>query len=117
MPFVQIQTNVVVSDSDCSQALLTKVSKALATELSKPESYVMTRLDSASPMTMGGSSEPCCFVHIQNIGSLSPEKTKSMSDSLCSILTDALKIPSNRIYMVFDEVKPQHWGWNRSTFG
>ena len=49
MPLINLRTNI--SDVQAPDALLKKLSYALATATGKPESYVMTLLDSGVPMT------------------------------------------------------------------
>ena len=54
MPLINVRTSLPeVADS---AALLKELSAALAQQTGKPESYVMTLLDTAVPMTFAGSS-------------------------------------------------------------
>ena len=70
MPLINLRTNV--SDVQAPDALLKKLSDALASATGKPESYVMTLLESGVPMTFAGSEEPCAYVEIKSIGALTP---------------------------------------------
>ena len=70
MPLINVRTNI--SDVPEAGALLKKLSSALAAATGKPEFYVMTLLDSGVPMTFAGSEEPCAYVEIKSIGSLTP---------------------------------------------
>ena len=80
----------------------------------KPESYVMTMLQRDTKMTFAGSDEPCCFVKVKSIGSLSPS---SMSKSLCDLISSKTNINKNRIYIEFTDIEASNWGFNGSTFG
>ena len=80
----------------------------------KPESYVMTLIQSDKNMTFAGSDEPCCFIQLKSIGSLNPS---SMSKSLSKLIASKTNININRIYIEFQDVKASHWGFNSSTFG
>ncbi len=82
-------------------ALLKKLSDALASATGKPESYVMTLLDSGVPMTFAGSEAPCAYVEIKSIGALTPP---TMSDQFCELIKSSLGIPKDRIYIGFDDV-------------
>ena len=75
MPLIKVKTNIV--DVQAPDTLLKRLSAALAAATGKPESYVMTLLDSGVPMTFAGSEEPCAYVEIKSIGSLTPP---AMSD-------------------------------------
>ena len=112
MPLINLRTNV--SDVQAPDALLKKLSDALASATGKPESYVMTLLDSGVPMTFAGSEAPCAFVEIKSIGALTPP---AMSDQFCELIKSSLGIPKNRIYIGFDDVNASDWGWNGHTFG
>ena len=112
MPFIQINTS---SKSVLEDNLLQKeISKTIADLTGKPESYVMTMIQSNSKMTFAGSDEPCCFIKLKSIGSLNPSL---MSKSLCELIASKTNIKSNRIYIEFIDIKATHWGYNSSTFG
>ena len=68
MPLITVKTNI--ADVQAPDILLKGLSAALATATGKPESYVMTLLDSGVPMTFAGSDEPCAYVEIKSIGCL-----------------------------------------------
>tara|TARA_B100001996_G_scaffold303928_1_gene244766 strand:+ start:344 stop:682 length:339 start_codon:yes stop_codon:yes gene_type:complete len=112
MPFIQINTS---TKSVVDNGLLQKeISKMVADLTGKPESYVMTMIQSNSQMTFAGSDEPCCFIKLKSIGSLTPS---SMSKSLCELIESKTNIQANRIYIEFSDVKASNWGFNGSIFG
>ena len=112
MPLITVKTNI--ADVQSQKTLLKKLSAALATATGKPESYVMTLLDSGVPMTFAGSEDPCAYVEIKSIGALRPQ---AMSDQFCNLITSTLGIAKDRIYIAFDDVNASDWGWNGRTFG
>ncbi len=112
MPFIQINTSSKsVVDNESLQK---EVSKMVADLTGKPETYVMTMIQSDSQMTFAGSDEPCCFIKLQSIGSLNPT---SMSRHLCELIASKTNIKANRIYIEFMDVNASNWGFNSSTFG
>ena len=111
MPLINVRTNI--SDVQEAGALLKKLSSALAVSTGKPESYVMTLLESGVPMTFAGSEEPYAYVEIKSIGSLAPP---AMTDQFCELIKASLGIAKDRIYIGFDDVKASDWGWNGRTF-
>ena len=112
MPFIQINTS---SQSLVENHLLQKeISKMVADLTGKPEDYVMTMIQSNSQMTFAGSDEPCCFIKLKSIGSLTPS---SMSKALCELISSKTNIKTNRIYIEFIDVQASNWGFNCTTFG
>ena len=114
MPLITVKTNI--ADVQAPDILLKGLSAALATATAtgKPESYVMTLLDSGVPMTFAGSEEPCAYVEIKSIGALTPP---AMSDQFCELIKSSLGVPKDRIYIGFDDVNASDWGWHGRTFG
>ncbi len=112
MPLIQINTS---TKSVVDNGLLQKeISKMVANLTGKLESYVMPIIQSNSQIAFAGSDEPCCFIKLKSIGSLSPS---SMSKSLCELIASKTNIKTNRIYIEFIDVKASNWGFNSSTFG
>ena len=112
MPLINLRTNI--SEVLHPSGLLKKLSESLASATGKPESYVMTLLDSGVPMTFAGSNEPCAYVEIKSIGALTPPE---MSDQFCELIKASLGISKDRIYIEFNDVSASDWGWNGRTFG
>jgi phenylpyruvate tautomerase PptA (4-oxalocrotonate tautomerase family) len=117
MPLIKIQTSLASPDDETVNQLLQSLSAKLAKHLGKPESYVMTALESGIKMTFAGTFEPVCYVEIKSVGSISPAQTKSMSSDFCQEIEACLGIAKNRIYLEFAEAKGYLWGWNGTTFG
>jgi len=113
MPFIQINTSSksVVENDDLLQK---DISKMVADLTGKSENYVMTIIQRDTKMTFAGSDEPCCFIKVKSIGSLTPS---SMSKSLCELIASKTNINTNRIYIEFFDVKASNWGFNSATFG
>ena len=113
MPFIQVNTSSK-SDVENVDLLQKDISKMIAVLTGKPENYVMTMIQRDNKMTFAGSDEPCCFINVKSIGSLTPS---SMSKSLCELIASNTNIKTNRIYIEFIDVKASNWGFNGSTFG
>ena len=113
MPFIQVNTSSK-SNVENVDLLQKDISKMVADLTGKPENYVMTMIQIDNKMTFAGSDEPCCFINVKSIGSLTP---LSMSKSLCELIASKTNINTNRIYIEFSDVKASNWGFNSSTFG
>ncbi len=116
MPLLKLYCSESLPDGE-GQALLTSLSQDLAELLRKPESYVMTCLVAGAKLTFAGSDEPCCLVEVANLGKLEKRDTERMSAALCKRLSEALSLPSRRIYIVFADVERHMWGYDGGTFG
>lgn len=117
MPLIKVQTSIENPDSTEVNTLLKQLSATLAKHTRKPESYVMTALESGVPMTFGGTTDPTCYIEIKSVGSMTPDQTKSMSQDFCQQIEQSLKVPVDRIYIEFADAKGYMWGWNGATFG
>ena len=111
MPLLNISTNKEIKHE---QLLLKKSSDFISSLLNKPENFVMVKLTHDIPMYFAGTDELCAFIEIKSIGSLVPSK---MVKPICDFFSEELKIPSERIYIFFDDVDSHQWGWNSKTFG
>lgn len=115
MPLLKLETTVPVSD-DQRQQLLASLSKIIAETIGKPEQYVMVTI-SPSSIFMSAKPGDAAFVDIRSIGGLSAEVNRQLSQKVCALLSQSLRIPQNRIYLNFTDLDASGWGWNGSTFG
>ena len=114
MPLLRIQTNAAI-DNQTSQPLLKNVSQRIAAALDKPEQYMMVSLQADLPMMFAGTSEPTAFVELKGIG-LPTAKTGELSRLLCEWIESEFGIAQRRIYINFEDVPANLWGWNGQTF-
>ncbi len=112
MPLISLKTSL--NEIQEEDALLKELSSKLSSLTNKPEKYVMTILEKNLPMTFSGSNEPCCFVEIKSIGSI---KAKVMSEVISNVISKKISIPLDRIYINFEDIDPNNWGFNGGTFG
>tara|TARA_B100000902_G_C26505844_1_gene526155 strand:- start:138 stop:470 length:333 start_codon:yes stop_codon:yes gene_type:complete len=110
MPFVNISTSVKV---DNKIKLLKEISILIASLTNKPKRFVMAKLEDESKLFFEDQS-PCCFIEIKSIGSLKPSE---ISKTLCSFVHKNMGIQIDKIYICFDDVAAEMWGWNGKTFG
>ena len=112
MPLINVYTSTTTAYDP--QELLKSLSQHLSTLTGKPERYVMTKLHTDLVMTFGGTNDPCCYVEVKSIGAID---SQSMSATFCKLIETKTGIPSNRIYIAFEDVPPNRWGWDGRTFG
>ena len=111
MPLLNIYTNKEINNKELS---LAKSSDFISSLLNKPEKFVMVKLTDSLKMYFAGTDELCSFIEIKSIGSLVPSK---MSKSICEFFSTELKIPTDRIYIYFNDIDSHDWAWNNRTFG
>ncbi|HKI59562.1 MAG TPA: phenylpyruvate tautomerase MIF-related protein [Mariprofundaceae bacterium] len=112
MPILNIHTNLPIGDKE---PLLKKASALVAEALAKPEGYVMIRISDHESMSFAGTTEPLAYVELKSIG-LEIEQTTSLSETLCSFISENLGIEPARIYIEFAAPERGMFGWNSGTF-
>ncbi len=117
MPLIKVQASVSAPEKSAVEKLLKNLSSALAKHTGKPEAYVMTAFEPDVAMTFAGTTDPVCYIEVKSVGSMSSSQTQSMSQDFCQKISEALGVPSDRIYIEFNDAKGSMWGWNGSTFG
>ena len=116
MPLLTVRTNASVDEAKAN-ALLEACSSQLASELGKPEHYVMTLFQPAEAMTMSGSNEPACLLEVRSVGTITADQARSISGSLARLIGEHIGVPSGRVYVNFEAVAGAMWGYDGRTFG
>lgn len=114
MPYLMIQTNQSI-DAAAGKSLLANASKLVATELGKPESYVMVALEDNTPMLFAGEDAPLAYLELKSIG-LPEDKTTQLSAALCNLIQESIGVSQDRVYIEFANAGRAMWGWNGATF-
>lgn len=114
MPYLKIQTNLPFLNQ-AERSLLKSASALVASELGKPESFVMVALQPGTPMLFAGSDDPTAFLQLAAIG-LPESQTKKLSAALCALVQEHLGIDRARIFVTFVDVHPGMWGWAGDVF-
>lgn len=99
MPYLKIQSNQSLTPDE-EAALLTRLSSTVAAQLGKPEHYVMIALECTVPMCFAGNSAPTAYLELKSL-SLDESTTATLSAALCDVVSQALSIPGDRIYIEF----------------
>ena len=110
MPFINITTSTKVEDE---KKLLEEISILISSLTNKSKKFVMAKLEDDSKLIFDDDN-PCCFIEIKSIGSLNPSV---MAQSICSFVYEKIGIPIDKIYICFEDVPAEMWGWNGRTFG
>ncbi len=111
MPLLDISTNTKIKNEEL---LLANCSHFISTLTGKSQKFIMVKLNHSLTMNFAGTDELCAYIEIKSIGSLVPSK---MSKPICEFFSNELEIPTERIYIFFQDVDSTQWGWNKRTFG
>lgn len=98
------------------EELLKELSSAVADGIGKPEKYVMVVAEKVDLAMSGMPGDAACG-EVRSIGGLNQAVNRKLTMNICTLLSDRLGIPADRIYITFQSVPADHWGWNGSTFG
>ena len=110
MPYINISTSVIVEDKN---KLLKEISILISSLTNKSKRFVMAKLEDESNLFFNDESH-CCFLELKSIGSLNPSQ---MAKPICSFIHEKIGIPIDKIYICFEDVPAEMWGWNGRTFG
>ena len=111
MPLLSVSTSIEIQEK---KLFLENCSRLVSKLTNKPEQYVMVRLFDDTPMYFNRNESPSCFIDFKSIGSLNPSE---MSKEISSFISNHLGIPTNRVYVCFEDVNASNWAWNGRTFG
>lgn len=114
MPLLSIETNARFDDTTADE-LTTRASARVAELLGKPERYVMVRLVRQPLMRFAGDDAPLAYLELKSIG-LPEDSTPALSQALCDLVSSALSIASDRIYIEFANAPRHLWGFDGGTF-
>ena len=111
MPLIRISTSESINDK---KEFIKKSSELIGKLTNKSTKFVMVILDDSLDMYFSESESSCCYLEIKSIGSLQPVK---MAPIISDFISKEIKIPTNRIYLNFEDVLPSNWAWDGQTFG
>ena len=112
MPLLNLMTSA--NEIPEQNEIIKELSSLLASLTNKPEQYVMISIQKNVHMIFAGTKQDCCFIEVKSIGSIRPSE---MTRQICDFVELKLGIPSQRIYLNFQDIEACNWGFNGNTFG
>lgn len=114
MPFINAKISVKLTNEK-EQIIKEKLGKAIELIEGKTEEWLMIGFEDNYKLYFKGEElEKGAFIEIKIFGQASKESYDKLTVEVCNIFHSELDIPSNKIYVVYDEVKT--WGWNGMNF-
>ncbi|XP_052174084.1 uncharacterized protein LOC127789262 [Diospyros lotus] len=102
MPCVDISTNVSLEAVD-TDLIFSQTTKAVASIIGKPETFVMVLLKGSVAISFGGNKEPAAFAEVASMGGINSAVKKQLIAAIGTILQDNLCVPRSRFFLkVFD---------------
>ena len=114
MPFLEVSSNLVLTDAEKMNGLQT-LSTAAAELLDKPETVVMTAWHTAR-MTFGGSESNTLHLAVSAVR-MPDDATTRLTPELTDRIHLATGVAPERIFITFADVPPTHWGCKSKTLG
>jgi phenylpyruvate tautomerase len=111
-PSLILNVNVVMSEK---LQFMQAASKAIASSLSKPESYVAVCVNDGLDIIWAGEDTPCALGVLYSIGAINQENNAALTAKLSELLL-AHGVPAERIYINFFDVPRANCGWSGRTF-
>ena len=113
MPYINTTVNVRIPQ-DVEKELATEYGKAITLIRGKTENWLMLNFTEKSHMYFAGSDAPTAMVEVQIFGSASSGEYDALTERICSVISEKLSIPQNRVYVKYEEY--DRWGWNGGNF-
>ena len=110
MPMIHLTCSKEIPDD-----LLDEISSLVAETIGKPEKYVMVAASRAA-MRMSGTDGAAVYAEVKSLGGLDRVVNHEITMKLCVLFSDHMEIPPERVYVTFQSLERDYWGWNGTTF-
>ncbi|MBR2715833.1 MAG: hypothetical protein IKB73_06495 [Ruminococcus sp.] len=113
MPFIDAKFSTPVTDAQ-EETIKRRLGEAI-TLIGKSEAYLMVQIqDNCKLYFKGNKDDNSAFFEVKLLGKSTKENYEKLTQRLCEIASDELSIPSNRVYVKFEEV--EYWGYDSFVF-
>ncbi|MDD5949447.1 MAG: phenylpyruvate tautomerase MIF-related protein [Lachnospiraceae bacterium] len=112
MPFINTKTNVTISKEQ-EEAIKSRFGEVIS-DIGKTESWLMVGFEEKASLYFKGQDSPCAILDISLYGKAAPAAYESLTKDVTQIVSEELQLPSDRIYVKYQEV--DYWGWNGGNF-
>ena len=113
MPFInsKVSMKMTQEQKDTIKAEL----GTIITTLGKSESWLMVGFQDEYSLYFKGEASPkIAMIEVALFGKASQSAYQKFTEQICCVFEDVLGIPSDKIYVKYEEVS--NWGWNGSNF-
>ncbi|MCR5203063.1 MAG: hypothetical protein K6D02_08260 [Lachnospiraceae bacterium] len=109
MPFIDAKISVPV-DADKKEKIKACFGNSI-TALNKTETWLMVGIVDNYDLWLGGNKlDKGAYVEVSLFGDAGSSAYEELTGEICSILSNELDIPSDKVYVSYHPV--DNWGWN-----
>lgn len=113
MPFIDSKITVPVTPEK-KESIKSRLGEAVRL-LNKSENYLMVGFEDNYDLYMGGKKlDKGAYVSVSLFGNAPASAYDKMTGVICTILSEELGIPGDKVYVTYHGVND--WGWNGSNF-
>ena len=113
MPYIHTTVSTPIP-AETQKQLAKKLGEAITLISGKTERWLMLNFTENAPLYFNGSDAPAAMVEVELLGSADNTEYDALTGKLCRLVSEQLAIPSDRIYVKYEEIT--HWGWNNANF-
>lgn len=113
MPYCRLETNITVTEP--MKEKFSKLATLLEKAIGKPEGTIMFNIVDQSFMFFVNSRTPVAYLSFSSID-LSKDSIDDLSKLICEFLESVCQIKPDRVYIDFNSVRAEFWGWNGKSF-
>lgn len=114
MPFINSKISCKITKEQ-EEMIKAKLGKAIELIPGKSESWLMVGFEDEYTLYFKGvASEKIAFVEVKIFGKADSHDMEKLTQAICDIYDEVLKIPGDKIYITYEEV--QNWGYNKFNF-
>ncbi|MBE6824591.1 MAG: hypothetical protein E7513_04525 [Ruminococcaceae bacterium] len=113
MPFIDARFTTPVNATQ-EENIKTKLGEAI-TLIGKSEAYLMVQIEDNCRMYFkGNKDDESAYFEVKLLGKSTKANYEKLTKALCDIASEELSIPTNRVYVKFEEV--EYWGYDSIIF-
>ena len=108
MPFINVKTNIPVSEN-AQEALKTRLGQAIEAIPGKSEAWLMVGVEPECALWFQGTDAPAALVEVSVYGGAEPDAYDALTARVCELLDAVLDIDPARVYVKYAETP--NWGY------
>lgn len=113
MPFIDARFSTPI-DKAKEEVIKSRLGEAI-TLIGKSEAYLMVQIAGDCNLYFKGNKESdSAFFEVKLLGKSTKSNYEKLTGALCEIANEELSIPTNRVYVKFEEV--EYWGYDSFMF-
>jgi len=114
MPYIDAKISFKLEDKQ-KDTLHKKLEDVISSAFSKPKSYIMTSIEEATTLYMGGNRvEKGAYICVRALGSISKSACQTATQEICEMLAGDFGMDTSQVYITYHPV--DLWGYDGSMF-